>query len=141
MILLMVLNSFKVSLRLFLLLLQYQLEAFQFFQWFRVEFLKDQRKFMLKRTPYSHYIFVFTNRSTRVRPRFFDQVGHETMYASSGNTRISIFSLNLVIVRLTKIMKRADKNWAQFQKIYQQHPKNGLKLNSRPVYCSRLYGI
>ena len=22
----------------------------------------------------------------RVRPRFFDQVGHETMYASSGNT-------------------------------------------------------
>ena len=30
---------------------------------------------------------------------------------------ISIFSLNLVIVRLTKIMNRADKNWAQFQKI------------------------
>ena len=23
---------------------------------------------------------------SRVRPRFFDQVGHETMYASSGNT-------------------------------------------------------
>ena len=23
--------------------------------------------------------------SNRVRPRFFDQVGHETMYASSGN--------------------------------------------------------
>ena len=47
----------------------------------------------------------------RVRPRFFDQVGHETMYASSGNKR---FSLNLVIVRLIKIMNRADKNWAQF---------------------------
>ena len=27
---------------------------------------------------------------------------------------ISIFSLNLVIVRLTKIINRADKNWAQF---------------------------
>ena len=27
---------------------------------------------------------------------------------------ISIFSLNLVIVRPTKIMNRADKNWAQF---------------------------
>ena len=27
---------------------------------------------------------------------------------------ISIFSLNLVIVRLTKIMNRADKNWAHF---------------------------
>ena len=27
---------------------------------------------------------------------------------------ISIFSLNLVIVRLIKIMNRADKNWAQF---------------------------
>ena len=24
-------------------------------------------------------------RQVRVRPRFFDQVGHETMYASSGN--------------------------------------------------------
>ena len=24
----------------------------------------------------------------RVRPRFFDQVGHETMYASSGNKHI-----------------------------------------------------
>ena len=28
--------------------------------------------------------------------------------------KISIFSLNLVIVRLTKIMNRADKNWAHF---------------------------
>ena len=27
---------------------------------------------------------------------------------------ISIFSLNLDIVRLTKIMNRGDKNWAQF---------------------------
>ena len=27
---------------------------------------------------------------------------------------MSIFSLNRVIVRLTKIMNRADKNWAQF---------------------------
>ena len=47
----------------------------------------------------------------RVRPRFFDHVGHETRHASSGNKH---FSLNLVIVRLTKIMSRADKNWAQF---------------------------
>ena len=30
---------------------------------------------------------------------------------------ISIFSLNLVIVRLTKIMNRADKNLAQFYEI------------------------
>ena len=44
----------------------------------------------------------------RVRSRFFDQVGHETMYACS------ICSLNLVIVRLTKIVNRANKNWAQF---------------------------
>ena len=43
----------------------------------------------------------------RVRPKFFDQVGHETMYASSGKKD---FSLNLVIVRLAKIMNRADKN-------------------------------
>ena len=43
---------------------------------------------------------------TRVHPRFFDQVGHETMYAFSGNKH---FSLNLVIVRPTKIMNRADK--------------------------------
>jgi hypothetical protein len=30
---------------------------------------------------------------------------------------IGIFSLNYVIVRPTKIMNRADKNWAQFSKI------------------------
>ena len=30
---------------------------------------------------------------------------------------ISIFSLNYTIVRPTKIMNRADKNWAHFQKI------------------------
>ena len=29
--------------------------------------------------------FMKTWVTTRVRPRFFDQVGHETMYASSGN--------------------------------------------------------
>ena len=34
----------------------------------------------------------------RVRSRFFDQVGHETMNASSGNKH---FLLNLVIIRPT----------------------------------------
>ena len=43
-------------------------------------------------------------------PRFFDQVGHQTTNASIGST----FSLNNVIVRFTKIMNRADKNWAHF---------------------------
>ena len=47
----------------------------------------------------------------RVRPRFFDQVGHETMYVL---VETLIFSLNPVIVRPTKIMNRADKNWAHF---------------------------
>ena len=42
--------------------------------------------------------------------RFFDQVGHQTPNASIGN---KYFSLNDVIVRLTKIMNRADKNWVQ----------------------------
>ena len=37
-------------------------------------------------------------------------------YASSG-VEISIFSLYHVIVRVTKIMNRADKNWAHFWKI------------------------
>ena len=46
-----------------------------------------------------------------VRPRFFDQVGHETMYASSGKKH---FFTNLVIVR---IMNRADRNEEQFQEI------------------------
>ena len=41
----------------------------------------------------------------RVRPRFFDQVGHQTTNS---------FSLNNIIVRHTKIMNRADKNWANF---------------------------
>ena len=40
--------------------------------------------------------------SIRVLSRFFDRVGHETTYASL--EEISIFSLNNVTVRLTKIM-------------------------------------
>ena len=48
----------------------------------------------------------------RVGPIFFDQVGHETMYASSGKK--TFFSLNPVIVRSIKIMNRANKNWAHF---------------------------
>ena len=43
----------------------------------------------------------------RVRPRFFDQVGHQTTNASSGNKH---FLLNNVIIRLTNIMNKADKN-------------------------------
>ena len=48
---------------------------------------------------------------TRYRPRFFDQVGHQTINASIGNRH---FSLYHVIIRPTKIIKRADKNWAHF---------------------------
>ena len=49
----------------------------------------------------------FMHLRIRARPRLFDEVGHETMYASSRNKH---FSLNLVIIRPTKIMNRADKN-------------------------------
>ena len=46
----------------------------------------------------------------RIRPRFFDQVGHPLMHL----VEISTFSLNNVIGRLAKFMNRADKNWAHF---------------------------
>ena len=55
------------------------------------------------------YEFYFSSLYTRVRLRFFDQAGHEIMSAFSGN---KYFSQNLVIVRLIKIINRADKNWA-----------------------------
>ena len=57
----------------------------------------EKRKIDLKpcmvneRTVYEAFVCLFLCNSsylsicTRVRPRFFDQVGHETMYASSGN--------------------------------------------------------
>ena len=35
--------------------------------------------------PTLKYILIFSHLYIRVRPRFVDQVGHETMYASSGN--------------------------------------------------------
>ena len=75
----------------------------------------------------------------RVLSRFFNQVGHETTHVKTVpvnfvvNTvliqhcvyykifwnslylvEISIFSLNNVTVRPTKIKNRADKNWAHF---------------------------
>ena len=55
----------------------------------------------------------------RVLSRFFVQVGHETMYASSVNKH---FSLNNVTVKPTKIMNRADKNWAN--KVHQKSKLN-----------------
>ena len=42
----------------------------------------------------------------RVRSRFFDQVGHETMYASSGNEH---FSLNLSLSDLPKLWTEVTK--------------------------------
>ena len=47
----------------------------------------------------------------RYLSRFFVQAGHRTSYASNG---IVIFSLYHVIVRPTKIINRADKNWTHF---------------------------
>ena len=47
----------------------------------------------------------------RDRPRFFDQVGHQTTYAYIRNKH---FFTNNVIVRPTKIMNRADQNWSRF---------------------------
>ena len=49
----------------------------------------------------------------RVCSRFFHQVGHETMYPSSGDKHFFTRS----IIRLIKIMNRADKNYAQYQEI------------------------
>ena len=43
----------------------------------------------------------------RDRPRFFDQVGHQTTIASIGNKH---FSLNNDLVRLTKIMNNLVKD-------------------------------
>ena len=62
---------------------------------------------------------------TRVRPRFFDQVGHETMYASS---RKKHFSLNYVIVRLTKIMNILFEVHRTYQNSYFQSHFSVLKI-------------
>ena len=54
----------------------------------------------------------------RVRPRFFDQVGHETMYASS---RHKHFSLNLVIVKTNQNYEQKiffDKSWSPSQRFF-----------------------
>ena len=47
----------------------------------------------------------------RVRPRFFDQVGHETMYASSVNEHFCTKSCH---PQTYQNMNRANKNRAQF---------------------------
>ena len=45
-------------------------------------FLAIQSKY---KTIIKYYLQFWHDLKVRVRPRFFDQVGHETMYASSGN--------------------------------------------------------
>ena len=47
----------------------------------------------------------------RDRLRFCDQVGHQTIMHLLER---SIFSINNIILRFTKIMNRAAKNWAHF---------------------------
>ena len=54
---------------------------------------------------------------------------------------ISIFSLNLVIVRLTKNMNRANKNWAQFQKIKYLKNQNFQKLCPFFVGSAHNFGL
>ena len=53
---------------------------------------------------------------SRVLSRFFDRVGHETTYASSGNKH---FFTNNVNVRLTKIMNNLVKDLKNLKVIFQ----------------------
>ena len=56
--------------------------------WFHAEFSRSYGSiaFFLSQYLLSRYIQLhIVDLNTRVRLRFFDQVGHETMYASSGN--------------------------------------------------------
>ena len=57
--------------------------------------------------------WISTGGSIRYRPRFFDQVGHH-IKPHMHLLEIGIFSLYHVIVRSSKILNRADKNWAHF---------------------------
>ena len=56
---------------------------------------------------------------------FFDQIEHETMYASSGNKR---FSLNLVIVRLDQILTQKNDcestSFEMFEKVVHSFGKS-----------------
>ena len=67
--------------------------------------MKD--KDIIKTEKIQHLTFIGVGLPNRVRPRFFDQVGHQNTNASIGNKYIS---LNNVIIRLIKFMNRADKN-------------------------------
>ena len=76
----------------------------------------------------------------RVHPRFLIKLD---MKPCMHLVEISIFLLNLVIVRLTKAMNRADKNWAQFYKIkylinqkFQKHFLIKLKVGLLVEYSS-----
>ena len=48
---------------------------------------------------------------TRVRPRFFDQVGHETMYASSGNKHL--FTKNTLFSKMCPIFVGSVHNFGR----------------------------
>ena len=60
-----------------------------------------------------------SNIVNRVLSRFFDPIGHETMYASSGNKH---FSLNNVTIRPTKIYKQSRQKLGKFleNKVFQK---------------------
>ena len=54
----------------------------------------------------------------RVRPKFFDQVGHKTMYASSGNKHFLNKSSHLQTYQNYEQPTRTSQNW-YFQSHFQ----------------------
>ena len=50
--------------------------------------------------------------NARYHSRLFVRVGHENTYASSGNSHFLLYH-----VRPTKILNRANKNWAHLKKV------------------------
>ena len=76
--------------------------------------------------------------NSRVRPRFFDQVGHESMYASSGNKHFFTKSCHR---QTYQNYEQSRQNWAQFKKIKYLKNKNFqkhfiLKVGFLVKYCS-----
>ena len=61
----------------------------------------------------------------RVRPRFFDQVGHETMYASSGNKHFFIKSCH------HQTYQNYEQSWQKLGTILENKYLKNQKLKKR----------
>ena len=77
---------------------------------------------MAKKMPHPYIFFLLLELNIRARPRFFDPVEHETMYASKG---FVFYGVTFDLCRFFTFVNSAQlAGWAKFKNVQNLHKSN-----------------